>query len=58
MHPKGSAKNPLSEQEVKHKFMSQCKNVITDKSLADSIFEAIMHIEDTNDIQTVFTLLP
>ena len=57
IHPKGSAQNPLSRQEVKHKFLNQCKGVIADRDLADNIFESIMNIENIKDVQTVFDLI-
>ena len=57
IHPKGSAQNPLSQQEVKHKFLAQCKGVIADRDLVDSIFESIMNIENIKDVQTIFDII-
>lgn len=57
IHPKGSAQNPLSQQEVKQKFLTQCKGVIADGSVVDNIFESIMNIENIKDVRTVFDLI-
>ena len=56
-YPKGSAQNPLSQQEVKHKFITQCNGVIADKSLANDIFESLMEIENIKNVQTIFNLI-
>lgn len=50
VNPKGSANNPLSESEVREKFMAQCNGIMT-LDLADKIFKQSMNLEKMPDIR-------
>lgn len=50
VNPRGSAGNPLSEDEVKEKFMAQCDGILP-KDSAEKLFSVIMDIEDMENVR-------
>ncbi|HEX2829130.1 MAG TPA: MmgE/PrpD family protein [Burkholderiales bacterium] len=55
-HPKGHAKNPMSEAEVETKFRKLCAGLVTD-ARRDAIEEAVWSLGDARDIGDVLNLI-
>ncbi len=53
VHPRGSADNPLTREDVKTKFLAQCARVY-DAATADAIFEDVLTIADAKDAYQAF----
>lgn len=56
VNPKGSARNPLSEREVREKFLRQCEGIIK-KDRANRIFDKVLSLEEFEDMTKFVRLL-
>lgn len=55
-HPRGSPERPMSQEELRDKFLTLTRDVIT-CSRADAIGQAIDHLEELENISSLTTLL-
>ena len=55
-HPRGSPEKPLSHEELREKFLMLTHDVLT-PSRAEAIGQAIDHLEESEDISSLTTLL-